>query len=204
MRAADKSRDVTMELYDKVIVITGSTSGLGKALAQQLVHEGAKIVINGRKKEEVDRVAQELGATPFAADVTDERQVRAIAVYTEECFGRIDVWINNAGIWTPHAPFEEQESLRIRAMIEVNFFGTFYGARAAFIQMKKQHTGTIMNILSTSALQGRARSAGYCASKYAADGLTKSLRLAAESEGINVLAVYPDGMKTPIFHEAKE
>lgn len=192
-----------MELSDKVIVTTGSTSGLGKALAQQLVHEGAKVVINGRKREEVDYVAQELGITGFVADVTKKDEIVALASYVVDKFGRIDLWVNNAGIWFPHATLAGQDSERVHAMMNVNFFGTLYGCQAAFAQMQKQKSGMIVNILSTSALKFRPNSIGYGASKSAAMSLTKSLQQDTELNGIRVIGVYPGGMQTRFFDEKR-
>lgn len=82
-------------------------------------------------------------------------------------------------------------------------FGTIYGSKAALIQMKKQNSGTIVNILSTSALEGRLGSSGYGASKYAALGFTKSLRLEGDESGVKTVAVYPGGMQTHLFDEQR-
>lgn len=190
-----------MKLRDAVIVITGSTSGLGKALAELFVREGAKVVINGRKLGETNRVARELDATGFVADVTEKRHVQALARFAVERFGRIDIWINNAGIWFPHAPLEGQDSGRVHAMMEVNFFGTLYGCKVASAQMRKQKGGTIVNILSTSALKFRPNSIGYGASKSAAMSLTKALQNDPALKDIRVFGVYPGGMQTHLFDE---
>ena len=92
---------------------------------------------------------------------------------------------------------------RVHDMIEVNLFGTIYGSKAALMQMRKQSEGMIINILSTSALTGRPKSSGYCASKYAVAGFTKSLRLEVEDGHITVVGVYPGGMQTNFFDERK-
>ena len=192
-----------MNLKNKVVVITGSSRGLGKELAQIFVDEGAQIVISSRSIAELKPVAEKIDATPIVADVTDEQAVKKLIQKTAEKFGRVDIFINNAGIWTPHAPFEKQDSARFHQMIEVNLFGIFYGSRAALKQMKKQKSGTIINIISTSALEGRKNSSIYCASKYAANGLTLSLQKEVEGTATQVIAVYPGGMKTHLFDEKK-
>jgi short-subunit dehydrogenase len=87
--------------------------------------------------------------------------------------------------------------------MEVNLFGTVYGSKIALIEMRKQGFGTILNIISTSALSGRPDSSAYCASKYAADGFTESMREEVKGTNIKVLSVYPGGMKTGLFDEKK-
>lgn len=192
-----------MKLQDSVIVITGASRGLGRALAERCAQEGAQLVLSSMPSRELDAVARTFSAFAVPADVTDEAQVQHLASTAVQRFGCIDGWMNNAGIWVAHAPIEQQDSRRVHRIMEVNFFGTFYGSRAALIQMKKQGKGTIMNTLSTSALEGRVGSSGYCASKYAAVGFTKSLRLEAKPFGIDVIGVYPGGMKTHLFDEQR-
>ena len=192
-----------MIIKDKVVVITGASRGLGRVLALAFAKEGARLVLSSRSVDELEKMRRELEAEFFPADVTKANEINELADFAVQKFGRIDVWINNAGIWMPHAPIEEMDWERVHNLVEVNLFGTVYGSKAALIQMKKQQSGTIINIISVSALQGRPRSSGYCASKYAADGFTKSLRLEAQPENIKVLAVYPGGMKTGIFDEEK-
>ena len=176
---------------------------MGLALSSFLAKEGAKLILSARAGEELERAGKELSAEIFPADVTKEEEIKDLADFAVQKFGRIDVWINNAGIWIPHTSIENMDLKRVHDMIEVNLFGTIYGSKAALVQMKKQKSGTIINILSTSALEGRPGSSGYCASKWAAVGFTKSLRLEVESAGIKVLAIYPGGMRTGFFDEEK-
>lgn len=192
-----------MEFKDKIIVITGASKGLGKAMAYAFAQQGSKLILSARSKKELKTIANKIDALSFAADVAKEKHIIKLASFAVKKFGRIDVWINNAGIWMPHAPIEEMDSKKVHTIIHVNLLGTMYGSKAALIQMKKQGSGTIINILSTSALEGRARSAAYCASKYGATGFTKSLRLEAEPENIQVFAIYPGGIKTHLFDEEK-
>jgi len=184
-----------------VVVITGGSSGLGKALAKVFSKVGAKVVIVSNNAEELKETANELGVFSFEADITKEDQVLKIATATVEKFKSLDIWINNAGIWLYHSPVEEMDLVRVHQLIEVNLFGTIYGSKSALLQMKKQGAGVIINILSISALHGRPESSGYCASKYAADGFTKSLRLELADDHIQVIGVYPGYMKTALFNE---
>jgi len=193
-----------MDLRDKIVVITGASHGLGRSLAESLNKESVKLILIARSRKDIEAVTKDLaGSVPVAADVTSESAMMKVTDFIIKKFGRLDIWINNAGIWTPHAPIEEQKTQKIRDMLEVNLFGLIFGSKAALIKMKKQHDGIIINILSTSALTGRAGSSGYCASKYAATGFTKSLRLEAQPENIKIIAVYPGGMRTNFFDEKK-
>lgn len=192
-----------MTFKDKVIVITGASKGLGRALVQAFSKNGAKLVLAARLKSALELLAKDVNGVSVATDIRSEDQVFELAKQAINKFGKIDIWINNAGIWTPHAPIEKLDSKRVHEMIEVNLFGTIYGSKAALTQMKKQKSGVIINIISTVALEGRVGSAGYGASKYAVVGFTKTLRLEAKPEDISVIAVYPGGMKTNFFDERK-
>lgn len=192
-----------MKLENKVVVITGANKGLGKELAKTLIAKGALVTVSGRDQRGLEETTKELGAEWFAADVTKENEVSELATAVVAKHGRIDIWVNNAGIWMKHGPITELDTLKLHELIEVNLFGTVYGSKAALIQMKKQRAGTIINILSTSALEGRLGSSGYGASKYAALGFTKSLRLEGNESGVETLAVYPGGMQTHLFDEEK-
>ncbi len=189
-----------MNLKEKVVVITGGTKGLGKALAEIFREKSAHVIVGANLIQDTEDRGD---IVAVRADVTNEADVVRLAEEVIKKFGRIDVWVNNAGIWLPHAPIEEMDMKRVHDMIEVNLFGTMYGSKAALIQMRKQGSGTIINIISTSALEGRAHSSGYGASKFAAMGFTKSLRKEVEETGITVLAIYPGGMRTNLFDEER-
>lgn len=192
-----------MNLKGKVIVITGASKGLGKALASAFCDEHSKVVISARSNKELKHVSREIGVVPFVADVTKEKDIQKLAAFALKKFKRIDIWVNNAGTTLPHSEIEEIDVKRAHEVMEVNFFGTFYGSRVALKVMKKQKHGTIVNIVSMSSLVGRPRSAGYASSKWAARGFTESLRMALEPKHILVIAVHPGGMKTTIFGKFK-
>ena len=185
------------------MIITGAASGLGKTLSETFAKAGAKVILSDINKKELTKTVKEIGGIGIPADITKEKEVVSLARKTIKKFGCIDVWINNAGVWTAHAPVEKLDTKKLRKMVEINLLGTIYCSKTALIQMKKQGKGTIINILSTSALSGRPGSSGYCASKYGATGFTKSLALETKSAHIKILAVYPGGMKTHLFDEKK-
>lgn len=191
-----------MQLNKKVIVITGASKGLGHALAETALREGARVVRSART---IPRgIARH---TPneawIRADVTKSGDINRLAQSAIKQFGGIDIWINNAGTRIPHGPIEKINVKRMRHMMDVNLFGVIYGTQAVLPYMQRRKRGVIINILSTSALTGRANSAAYCASKYAATGFTKSLRLETAAQNISVIGVYPGGMRTHFFDEQK-
>ncbi len=188
-----------MKLQDKVVVITGASRGLGLAMATEFKKQGAKLVLSANERDELRRVAEGLGAIYFTADVTREVDVKELAAVALKNFNRIDIWVNNAGIWLPHSSIEDLPIEEIRKMLEVNLFGMVYGSRAALGPMKKAEKGMIMNIISVSGIEGHVGSAGYCASKFAENGFTKVLRLETKPFDIKVISVFPDKMKTGLF-----
>jgi len=191
-----------MEIKNKVIVITGGTNGLGSALSNLLLMKGNKIIIADRLiKKNQKRLSEDLCA--IKTDVTEESDLKKVTAFVVKKFKRIDIWMNNAGVWLPHAPIENINVGKVRFLMDVNFFGTFFGSKYALLQMRKQKEGTIVNILSSSALDGGAGSSGYCASKFAASGFTKCLRLETDKDGISVISVYPRGMRTNFFDEKR-
>ncbi|MFA6459005.1 MAG: SDR family oxidoreductase [Candidatus Paceibacterota bacterium] len=190
-------------MKNKVVVITGSSRGLGRSMARLVAEQGARVVVSSRDKAELEKTALEIGATAIVADVTKEQDLINLAREAASLTGGIDIWINNAGVWHPRMPIEKADMVRAHQLMEVNLFGTMYGARAVLLYMKKAGKGTIVNIISTAALAGRPNSAVYASSKYAARGFTDSLREEVKDFGITVIGVYPGGMKTDLFNEER-
>ncbi|MBN2198036.1 SDR family oxidoreductase [Candidatus Wolfebacteria bacterium] len=192
-----------MNLINKIIVITGGSSGLGKEMAKILAANGNKVVICAQNKKEIEKSAKEIKAIPFVANVTKKKDIENLAKFTIKSFGRIDVWINNAGIWMAHSPFEKTNLKRVRELFEVNVFGAMYGSQLALLQMKKQKQGILVNIISISALTGRPNSSGYAASKWAIRGFTNSIQKEYKGTKIKIIGVYPDKIKTSLYDEKK-
>jgi len=192
-----------MNLKNKVVVITGSTGGLGKALASEFISEQAKVVINGHSVKKLREVSEEIGAVSCAGDVTKESDMQKLANFVVKKFGKIDIWINNAGANMPHSTIEKIDAKLAHKVMEVNFFGTFYGSRSAMKVMKKQKNGTIVNIISIRSLIPSPISVAYSSSKWAVRGLTEALRMILKPDHISVLAVHPTGMKTNLFGKVK-
>ena len=200
-----------MELSQKVVVITGGAKGLGAAIGQVCRAHGARVVVIDRDiAHEANRDTQEDSGTSsytvyFAGDVTDEVQLKVVAGNIVTKFGAIDIWINNAGVWMPPVPVVDIDIAKARNLFNVNVFGTIHGTRAAVGVMEKVGKGTSVNMISTTAFDGMNGSSGsmYVTSKYALRGFTNVIREELSPKGINVIGVYPGGMKTDIFNEAK-
>jgi uncharacterized protein len=191
-----------MNLEDKVVVITGASHGLGKALAEAFAERKVNLVLAARSSDELEQAAKETNAVPVVTDVAKEQDVKQLAAAVIEKFDRIDIWINNAGMRVRRTPIEEIDAQKFHEMIDINLFGTFYGSREALKQLKRQKSGTIINILSTSAAKNRPTTAAYGSSKMAAIGFTNVLRNEVINSGIKVISVYPGGIKTN-FHQGQ-
>lgn len=188
-----------MQLKNKIVVITGGSKGLGKAMALSFLKNNAKVIVCSRDESEF--VNLEKGILGIKADVTKEDELQNLAEKVITQFGKIDIWINNAGIWMEKVPVENLDMGKAEKIFDVNVIGTIIGSKVALGYMKKNNFGVIMNIISDSALVDHPKVSGcvYGASKWAVNGFTKALR--AENKDIKILSVFPGAMKTGIFGE---
>lgn len=187
-----------MELKDKVVVITGGTKGFGRALAEEFLREGVKIAICSNNKDEVANTAKEMGVFGVYADVAKEEDLKFFASETLKKFGQIDIWINNAGLWMAGIT-ENADMAEVRKMFEVSVMGTINGSRVALRLMKEKNSGTILNVISTSALEARTDLSMYVATKWGVNGFTKAIREENKEKNISIFSVFPGGMKTDLF-----
>ena len=171
-------------MNDKIALVTGAGSGIGRATALALLREGYSVVLAGRRAETLAQTADEAGtdgerALPLVADVGDPESVRQLFEKTKQQFGRLDLLFNNAGTGAPPVPLEELTVEQWRRVVEVNLTGAFLCTQAAFRLMKEQSPrgGRIINNGSISAHAPRPNSAPYTATKHAITGLTKSTAL---------------------------
>jgi len=190
-----------MELKGKIVVITGGSKGFGKALAGLFVKENSKVVISSNEKDSLENSAKELNSDFFLTDVTSYEDLEKLAEYVSNKYGRIDLWINNAGIQIAPSLIEYVDRKKLHNLFEINFFGYFYGCQVALSLMKKQGSGIIININSTAGLDGKPEISAYSASKFAIKGLTESIRKEIKNYNIKVLAIFPGGMQTEIYKE---
>lgn len=174
------------EIQNKVVIITGASSGLGEATAQRLGANGAKLMLAARRedrlKELVDAIAQSGGtATYRVTDVTDRAQVESLAKETLSTYGRIDVLINNAGLM-PLSPLDQVKVEEWDRTIDVNIKGVLYGIAAVLPIMRQQKSGHIINVSSVAGHKVFPGSAVYCATKYAVRAISEGLRLESNGE----------------------
>lgn len=178
---------------DKVILITGASSGIGEGLARALAGAGAKVLLGARRTDRLEALADELRARgavveTAALDVTDRADMQAFAQRALALWGRVDVLINNAGIM-PLSPLAACKFEEWDRMIEVNIKGVLWGIGAVLPTMEAQGHGQIINIGSIGALQSVPTAAVYCATKFAVRAISDGLR--QESSTIRVTCVNP-------------
>lgn len=191
---------------DLVVVITGASSGIGRATALEFAKQGVNLVLAARSRENLEHTAQKCrksGAQVLAipTDVCREDEVEALAERAVERFGHIDVWINNAGVGL-FSRFERAPLEEYRQVIETNLFGPIYGARAALKEFRRSNSGILINVSSQLAFGGSAYSSAYGISKYGVRALSDTLRQELLDTGIRVCTVYPASTDTPFFQHA--
>jgi NAD(P)-dependent dehydrogenase (short-subunit alcohol dehydrogenase family) len=186
-------------LRGKVVMITGASRGLGRALALAFAREGATLVINSRSEDSLGPVAgeaEEMGAEVLAipADVSVEADVEGLVEESVRRFGRIDVLVNNAGILGPRVAIEEYPEDEWRRVLDANLTAPFLLAKATIPYISEG--GSIINMTSGVSVEGRAEWGAYSVSKFGLEGLTQILAAELEERGIRVNSVDPGGMRT--------
>jgi 3-oxoacyl-[acyl-carrier protein] reductase len=184
-----------MNLHNARILITGGSSGLGKAMAEQLKQAGAQLLITGRDAEKVSRVAADLQIYGLAADAGDENDIKRTYEEVQNKLGGLDVLINNAG-FGEFAPVEELTMDAFARVFQTNVFGAAVMAREAAKIFKKQKHGNIINISSTAGRKGFANGSVYAASKFALSGLTECWREELRPYNVRVMQVNPSAVPT--------
>lgn len=186
-------------LKDKVIVVTGGSDGIGKALVDQLLGEGAKVATCGRSQEKLDALKNEhICKDLFVAqcDVSSEEEAKGFIEKTIDHFGHIDILINNAGI-SMRSQFSEVSLETMRRVMEINFFGAINCTRYAIDSIIRQK-GSIVGISSIAGNRGLPGRSGYSASKFALQGWMEALRSELLDTGVNVLWVSPGFTKSNV------
>jgi NAD(P)-dependent dehydrogenase (short-subunit alcohol dehydrogenase family) len=193
----------------ETVVITGATSGVGRAVAQRFAREGARIALLARERSGLDATAREvewLGgvALPLPTDVADFDAVDAAAAATEEALGEIDIWVNNA-MTTVFAYFEDVDPEEFRRAMEVTYLGSVWGTRAALKLMLPRNRGTIVQVGSALAYRGIPLQSAYCGSKHATKGFFESIRteLLAKGNNVHLTMVQLPGLNTPQFDHCR-
>jgi NAD(P)-dependent dehydrogenase (short-subunit alcohol dehydrogenase family) len=195
---------VAKAMNGTVVVVTGASSGIGRATALELARRGASVVLAARSGDALQEVAghcQQAGGAALAVptDVRDEAQVAELAARAVDRFGRIDVWVNNAGVYLL-GTVEETPPEAYRQVLETNFFGAVHGARAVLPQFRRQGGGVLINVASVYSRVAGPYLSAYVASKHAVRALSESLRQELRGlEGVRVCTVSPSVIDTPLF-----
>lgn len=181
-------------MKNKVVIITGGSSGIGKAMAEKFGREGSKILITGRNNEELTKATEELrkkGITiqSFQADVSVEEDNRKMAEEAIKHYGTIDVLINNAGI-SMRALFSEVDIAVVKKVMDINFYGVLYATKYCLPEITK-NKGSIVGISSIAGFRGLPGRTGYSASKFALNGFLEVLRTELLKTGVHVLTACP-------------
>jgi NAD(P)-dependent dehydrogenase (short-subunit alcohol dehydrogenase family) len=198
-----------MNLNGKVAIVTGSTKGIGRAIAESFVREGMNVCISARNEEDVERAVSELGemgeasVTGAVCDVRDYAEVKALIEHTVEEFGGLDVLVNNAGIGV-FGRVEETAPEDFRAVLETNLFGVFYCCREAIPQMKKRGGGYIINISSLAGTNAHPGMTAYNASKFGLNGFSEALMQEVRHDGIKVSYIMPGSVNTHFANEVPD
>lgn len=191
-----------MRLENKVAIVTGASSGLGKAIAEMFLQEGARVVFSDIHKPE--DWSEKEGAAFFETDVSDSSQVDNLVSFAAERFGRIDIMVNNAGVGDTSA-IDAMDDKTWDKVIGINLSGVFYGVRAAARHMRENGVnGSIVNMASILSSVGFRNAGAYCAAKGGVNQLTRTSALEMAPNGIRVNSIAPGFIKTRMTEGIQE
>ena len=191
----------TPRLTGQTALVTGASSGLGRATALGLARTGADVALLARSEGDLQRVAQEVAGTtgrralPLPLDLADEAALLAAVDRAAAAFGRVDVLVNAAGTDAP-GPAEELAIPDWDRVLAVNLRAPFVLPKAVFPHMRRTGRGTIVNVSSVAGKRGWANASAYCASKFGLTGLTQALAAEGKPHGIRACVLYPGGLAT--------
>lgn len=191
---------------NKIVVITGAASGIGKALAFQFAQEGAKLILIDFDKKNLNEVAVKLKQSVFKTfcfDVSKNESFLRLAKEVESDFGGADVFINNAGVALGKMNVEETSIEQFEWLMNINFWGMVYGTKAFLPQLKNKKQSVLVNVSSLFGLIGMKNQSAYCSSKFAIRGFTESLMAENQNKNIQIHLVHPGGVNTNISKNAR-
>ena len=196
------------QLQDKVAVITGGTRGLGLAMAQAYAAEGAAVVVASRTPESVDRAVRGLTgsgaqATGLAMDAGSLEDVEALAEHAVKSYGRIDIWINNAGVAGPYGPTMGIDPQAFAAVVQTNILGVYYGSRTALKHMLPHKAGKLINLLGHGYKNPVPYQSAYASSKAWVRSFTLALAEETKDSGVGVYAFNPGMVLTDLLTDVE-
>ena len=188
------------QFKDKVVVITGATSGIGRAAARAFTAAGARVLGTGRHQGRLAELAREVDLA-LTMDVTRGADVELLRTVVEDRFGRVDVLVNNAGIGL-FATWDETSPEQLQALMEVNLVGAHRVTRALLPGMVQQDEGHLVQVASIAGKRGFERQAAYCATKFALVGYSEALRQELRDTGVRLHLIHPPAVDTAFFANA--
>ena len=196
-----------MKLGDKTAIVTGGGSGIGRAIAESLAHEGARVVTVGRDADKLEAARQAAGnddgrILPRAVDVSDRAAVHDMVEWAEGELGKIDILVNNAGMNVPRRSLAELSTDDFERMVNINLNGAFYCAYEVLPKMRARQDGLIINVSSVAGVRASViGGAGYTASKFGMAGLSLTIGLEEGPNGIRSCLICPGEVNTPLLED---
>jgi 3-oxoacyl-[acyl-carrier protein] reductase len=184
-----------MNLRNATALVTGGSSGIGRAIAKALVDAGARVAITGRNQQRLNEAAKAINAHPIAADVSSEADVTRTYREFFDTFGHLDILVNNAA-FGERRPLLEMDRARFDAILQTNVMGMMLMSREAARHFVERKSGNIINIGSTAAVRGAANGTSYYASKFAVRGMTECWRAELRQHNVRVFLVNPSEVLT--------
>ncbi len=193
-------------LEGKVAVITGASRGLGKAMAEAFAAEGARVVLSGRSRQEIEQNAAELKAkgleaTAFVCDVSDPKMVEDLACFALQTYGHFDIWVNNAGVGGPYGGTLDISCHDFLTVLRTNMFGTYYGSITAMRHFLPRRSGKLINLLGAGDRGPVANQNPYASTKSWIRVFTLALAKEYKDSGVGVYAFQPGLMDTDLLRE---
>ncbi len=197
-----------MKLEAQVAVITGGSTGVGRAVGELFVQEGASVVLAARTESKLEAAAKslrskggEVRAVP--TDVSRRRDCEQLIAQAVEAFGTVDILVNNAGVGI-YNPVDDLSDEELETLLSINLKGTIYCSQAVYPMMKERGSGHIINVASIAGKTGLPRESGYNASKFAMVGFGQSLKKEAIRYGVRVHNICPGGINTPFWDDVPD
>lgn len=193
-----------MSLKDKVVIVTGASSGIGEAIARELAESGCKVMLAARREERLKSLSEELGdgVAYQVTDVTDAQQVQQMAQTAIDHFGKVDVLVNNAGIM-PVSPLIELKLDDWNKAIDINIRGVLHGIAAVLPHMRERSSGHVINIGSVASFKAMANFAVYCGTKFAVKAISESLRQEMLGK-VRVTTIYPGAVESELIQSSND